>query len=206
GPALLKEAVEQLKIIRENEAGREDPVYSGGPDSLDDTHALPVCLWPSSSPIEQVPDKHSDWYKMDRPRYGKQLPCEWIAIIARAENIDHEPIGGSQDNYQNWIPTLQLHVWGGGLEQRVQPLQYPDMPMKVYLTSKPEKTQLIYFAQLEDANGKPLSEVQPIETSDQCARNQIRLTFRQVHPSPPSPSPPSSAAGKAVLRQRRTPR
>jgi hypothetical protein len=76
---------------------------------------------------------------------------------------------------------VQLHVWGGGVDQRI----WIDDQVKddAFLTSQPRATHHYYFAQLKDAAGKPISKVYPIETfaepSASCQKNLINLTFEQ---------------------------
>jgi len=77
-----------------------------------------------------------------------------------------------------------LHVWGGGIDRRIDGQRDPHSVDPIVLaTSQTVHRRFYYFAQLEDADGEPLSAVEPIEVfpndaNDPCRQNGILLTYK----------------------------
>jgi len=168
GEELLKEAVTQLKTIREHAQGRENLKYAGLPESLDSGYTLPVCVWSQASTLQRAPAPKQPPYDVS-VSYKSQPPCDWTVIEANVK--EPEVVDGEAKEFR-------IHVWGGGVDETTD-------SMKVFLTGEPKRTHLVYFAQLEESD-TPRSAVQRIETFGEtanCKRNQIVLTFSRPKPS-----------------------
>ena len=102
--------------------------------------------------------------------YKSQPPCDWTVIEVSVK--EPEVVAGE-------AKTFRIHVWGGGVDETTD-------SMKVFLTSEPKRTHLVYFVQLEESDFTPRSTVRRIETFGEianCKRNQIVLTFSRPKPS-----------------------
>lgn len=182
GEKLLEEAIGLLRVLRSRAEGLERPEFSGVPESLDGDYALPVCLRSQAAMLERSPAKDLPRYDV-AVRYEARSPCDWTVVVASVQDAGGQRVGTVPDKHGKGV-KYRLHVWGGGVEATGD--ADAQMRAQVFLRGEPKRTRLVYFAQLEDVNGVPRSAVQPVETfekAEQCARNQIALTFTPAQPN-----------------------
>ena len=146
---------------------QEDFAYKEA--ELLDPRPLLACSRSPEASVERAPAPNSPHYEV-HARYESGFPCNWIGV--NAEVKDAQP--GQR---------FKLHVWGGGVDERIDVQQNPKSQNPVILTSQPVHTQFYYFAQLEDQDREPLSSVEPVETfpnddKDSCEQNAITLIFQ----------------------------
>ncbi len=180
-------AIGLLDKIAELEADREARPYSTAPHALDPRRPSSVCLSRPYQPesqesqgvrgpsIEAVPNPELFELADHKPSYESFPPCIW-------QGIDFMVAGakGKDPSSQKML----AHIWGGGVDQRVEVLQGARSD-HVLLPGAPKDTHDVYFAQLENAHGAPVSYVYSIDTFGElpgqgCPKNAITLKFTGV--------------------------
>jgi hypothetical protein len=84
-------------------------------------------------------------------------------------------ISGCALNRDNEEEELILHVWGGGVNNRIA----ADGEQVITLGYQTRDSHDYYFAQLENEKRQPLSKIYPIETKKSCDQNMITLVFEK---------------------------
>lgn len=182
---VIGHAIALLDQISELEADRETQPFTKATHALDARRPSRVCVWAEYQPgwqaphgargttVEYVPNPPKFELKGGQPSYASSPPCEWEGVDFSVTDASGKDVSG-----------VQLHVWGGGVDQRVevQPRAKPD---HVRLTDAPQATHDYYFAQLEDGYLAPVSFVYAIETfaslrDGTCPKNAISLNFVQL--------------------------
>lgn len=172
----LSQATDILQQIRQNETLQEVQLFTTQPNLLDAAKRDRVCSRNKAGPIypiEQPPDPNGAIFalKDNQPDYAPHSVCEWLGISGTVSAKDQEPV----DNFD-------LHVWGGGINQRI-PIG-ESIAKTIVLTFEPRTTYDYYFAQLErNIPGqvgqvyRPASKAYSVNTFADCTRNEIVLTF-----------------------------
>jgi tetratricopeptide (TPR) repeat protein len=180
-PEMLTDAANAVPLfdtIRENETYRERRFLTM-PHMLDAIRVHPVCRWAPETAVEGSPHPEGPVFELEKTDYSHRTPCAWVGVFADAVEEGGKPINREDEH-------LYLHVWGGGIDQRISVGEPRD---DVWLSSKPRETRYFYFAQLEKkrADGTaldPVSKVYPFEThgnENECQQNLIWLKFKRVH-------------------------
>jgi tetratricopeptide (TPR) repeat protein len=180
GPAedrahLMKEAVERLKNIRNNDGSREDKLFPSGEkvsDLLDPRSILLVASHDDKYSIEPIPDGSKPLYILSNGKTQYERSCNWFGIVAKCKG---------NNTHQN----LKLHIWGGGVDQYI--VMGKDSSY-AFLGHESKETRHYYHAQLgelRDGGWKPVSMAYPIPTRanknpDKCDKNLIRLVFERI--------------------------
>ena len=166
---LRKKAIELLKEIHEEEQHREYRPFTEDWRLLDPAYFRKVCAASSGPPTaiewsnEETPPPFV--LKDNHPKYShpNDQSCDWMGISGCALNRDKEE------------KELKLHVWGGGVNNRIT----ADGKQVVTLGYQTRDSHDYYFAQLENKEFEPLSKVYPIETKKSCEQNMITLVFEE---------------------------
>jgi hypothetical protein len=158
-------AASLFKDIRDHEQVRETQPFSNDRLMLDAARSRSVCQRDPNYSVEAEPDPAGPRYILINNDYGPYLTCDWLGLVTDVKDIQG-----------NAVDDLQVHVWGGGIDRRMWVGDNPRDDM--VLASHPRETRDYYFAQLEDSDRKPVSDVYPIPTYDDCEKNLMTLTFQ----------------------------
>jgi len=175
GNVLRSKAFGLLEKIRLHESTMEVPLFTSDPHILDLARSRNVCQWipgQQGTLVEMEPDHPTYELRNGRPDYESHPPCSWLGIIADA-------LDGTGNGTQQ---KLWLHIWGGGTDRGIWVGGKDQDRDDVVLSSTPRASKSIYFAQLDDEHGNPLSRVYSLPTfanegEEKCSRNLLHLTF-----------------------------
>lgn len=164
-------AMDRLSNIRKDEEDRERRPFSDDLSTLDTVELQARC--PSSinpTARRELP------YTMREPSYTSGQGCRWSGVVVTV-NGPEESLAG-----------LYLHVWGGGVDERIGVGGKPRL--SVQLAVRQKSTVAYYFAQLESKDGEPVSIARPFAThgteeADACAQNLVQLNFDQSSAATP---------------------
>jgi tetratricopeptide (TPR) repeat protein len=160
--AHFETAMDLLGKIRRSEEELEERPFSVDPPTLDalDLQARCPSGWGTASEKEFP-------YTMREASYERGPACKWSGVVASVN--DDGPLN-----------EYSLHVWGGGVDERITVGREPTT--SVQLDAREKSTSAYYFAQLEGKDGHPVSLVRPFGThgtseKDACDHNLARLIF-----------------------------
>ncbi|HEY0606788.1 MAG TPA: hypothetical protein VGD58_27970 [Herpetosiphonaceae bacterium] len=163
-----QQAVRLLQQIEANERGREWQPFSDYPTALDPINPFLTCsTGPEKAVYRQTAAAGMQYMGAGDPIYQANVPCEWAGVAVKVSGPNGVAV----------TDTMILHVWGGGVEQRI--LFSDGVSDIVRLTSTPRDTLHYYFAQLEDPQGLVISPAYPIQTFKNCDKNLIGLVFKR---------------------------
>jgi hypothetical protein len=154
-----------LRHIREEEQNREYRPFSDW-RLLKPAYYFKVCIaesWVSRS-IEATGGGNGPRFVLrgGEPVYESFQPCLWMGVKAYAYDGQGKP--------------LRLHVWGGGVNDRI----VADEEQVTILSYESRESRHYYFAQLGNSDYQPVSCIYPVETSGSCEKNMITLVFDEV--------------------------
>lgn len=158
---LIRKAVEGFSRIRKYEQDRDYRPFSEAPPALDPFLLRRSCTEaPDSSTAKTFP------FEMRAPSYSPGMGCDWSGVVG-------EILSERKD-------VFVLHVWGGGLDNRISLMK--DNPQSISIELPHGDRQSYYYAQLEDSSAAPVSPVRTFEayegnTSGGCPKNLIKLAF-----------------------------
>lgn len=161
----VEQAMEQYQKIRSAESETLARPFSRADGMLDIAHRASIC--PNSRNSFQGNEQFQ--FVTDKPIYQSGLGCTWLAVGAEIRER-----AGTEVPYY-------LHVWGGGLNERV-----PALPLRaIQVEASTPAIKHIYFAQLENISGQQLSATisfaVPNVSKSHCSKNRLKLVFRDVH-------------------------
>jgi tetratricopeptide (TPR) repeat protein len=158
-----RKAMSHLSAIEAAEQNRELQPYSSDRDALD------PLLW--GQRCASAPDKRDQTvakyfqFTLRNRSYMEGPGCAWSGVVAK---LSEKP---QENNYF-------LHVWGGGVDQRI-PVN--DESRSVQLEAPPHSRSAYFFAQLEDAEHKAVSPIDPVDTiqdsKNNCAHSWLTLVY-----------------------------
>jgi len=174
---MLSQARQLLETIRNNEAARDNRPFTKHPERLDPLRPQNVCRWYPRTVVVKAPELNGVRFELatGKPIYETNPPCEWLGVIADAFSRRGEPLAG-----------YKLHVWGGGVDLLIET---GEPRQDVVLPYQSKATHHYYFAQLEDQEGKAVSEVHRLKTfaapqGGRCGKNLIYMKFALVREGP----------------------
>jgi hypothetical protein len=105
-------------------------------------------------------------------KYDKtpDIGCNWAGIAGRVYDLN-----------RNHITGMMVHVWGNGIDQRIETGTYEaygESGWEQYINNEP--VDRVYRVQLEYSNGDVASDVVRVRTRDDCNRNLAIVIFDQV--------------------------
>jgi tetratricopeptide (TPR) repeat protein len=159
----FKKAIVLLESIRSNEQDQELQPFNSDASYLDPIWVRSVTSRDPPFGVEEAPDPGIVHYVLrnsnghEAPTYEKCDIPDWLGVYCEMDD------------------TLFLHVWGRGVDRRIQ-VGY-GIRNDVYLSSTPANTHDAYFAQLESLDSKSVSEVYSLFTYNDRMKNLIKLAF-----------------------------
>ena len=114
--------------------------------------------------------------------------CNWFGVVGRVFGPDGNP-----------VLDLIVHLEGGGLS--VDALTGSGPPALgpgsyvIVLGDHPRATTGVYFIQLRNTAGTPLSDIYSIPTYADCSKNLVMVNFVARQSVPPTIVPPPTPAG-----------
>jgi tetratricopeptide (TPR) repeat protein len=149
----LDEATNNLLAIEAAEQNREFQPFTTTQDALD------PLLWEQR--CASTPDSRDQFvtkgfpYILRNRIYKGVLGCAWSGVVAK---LTQKP---EKDYF--------LHVWGGGVDQRI-PINDQES-RSVQLEAPPHPRSAYFFAQMEDAEQRAVSPVDTLETLQDSQKN-----------------------------------
>jgi hypothetical protein len=167
----LKRAMYEFVNIRNSEQDLEFQPFTKAGEALD------PLLWASTCPNR--PDKTSRGafpFILQAHTYEPGPSCDWSGVVARL-------------NAGTINSPLYFHLWGGGIDRRIRVEQ--EKRQSILLEAPPHDRTVYFFAQLEDAAGRAISEVSVVDTfgnpkPDACRRNWITLVYSPAQKQAPT--------------------
>ncbi len=147
--------------------------------SASPTLTTTITLTPSETPTRTptaslTPTSDSPYSYTGSISYKKNFAnaagCDWTGIAGTVKNLS----GSHQTGFT-------IHVWGSGVDQRVNSGGAPDYGAsgwEQYLANTPNDNT--YNVQLESADGVYLSAVISVKMKDNCDKNLALVDFKQV--------------------------
>jgi len=105
--------------------------------------------------------------------YANNAGCGWMGIAGEVLDLDRNPVPPG---------SYQVHVWGSGIDARLQVGSAPDYSpsgWEQFLFDSPVIRD--YEVQLESANGTAVSQAYRVQSRASCNQNLIRFDFVQNH-------------------------
>lgn len=119
------------------------------------------------------PFTSSDTSPMYLQNFANPAGCNWLGIAGEVLDLQGNPVGAGQ---------YQVHVWGSGIDERVDVGGAPAYGPSGYERSV-HNTPAIreYNVQLETGSGSPVSEAYSVRTRASCNQNLLIFNFVQNH-------------------------
>lgn len=104
--------------------------------------------------------------------FANNAGCNWLGIAGEVLDAAGQPVPPN---------TYQVHVWGGGIDNRVlvgSAPEYGPTGWEQYLFAAPVVRD--YLMQLETSTGTAVSPIYPVQTRASCEENLVRFDFYQL--------------------------
>ena len=139
------------------------------PTNTNTPTATPLGPTPTPSPTRSAfPFTKTDNSPFYLQNHANNAGCGWLGLAGEVLDLTLNPVP---------IDSYRVHVWGGGIDERIIVGSAPDWEQFVF----DSPVMRDYNVQLESPNGTAVSQIYRVQTRPNCNENLLQINFIQNH-------------------------